>query len=57
MLELDQKIIEMTYEEFKKWNVPEGYRVTHMTGEEKLVWPGSIDRYFNIHVVLQKEKE
>ena len=53
MLEIDQKIVEMSYDEFKKWDIPQGYKVTHMTGEERVGWPGSMDRYFMVHIVLQ----
>lgn len=56
MLELDQKIMEMSYDEFKKWEIPKGYKVMHMTGEETVIWSRGSDSYFNIRIVLQKEK-
>ena len=54
MLEVDQKIVEMSYDEFKKWDVPQGYKVMRMSGEETVIWSRGSDSYFNIRVVLQK---
>lgn len=56
MYEINQKILNMTFEEFKKWEVPEGYKLAYMSGEEKYGWPDSLDKYINIRVILEKEK-
>lgn len=53
---VDQRVIDMTLEEFKMFKIPEGYRMSYLSGEEKLGRPGALDTYFMIHVVLRKEK-
>ena len=55
MYEIEQKKIGMTLEEFKKYDVPEGWRMTMISGEEKRGRPGSMDRYFVVRVYLEKE--
>lgn len=57
MHEIEQKILDMTLDEFKVWEVPKGWKMTYLSGEEKLGWPGSLDRYFMMHVVLIKEND
>jgi hypothetical protein len=54
MYEKDQKIIDMTVEEFKKYNMPEGWKMAYLSGEEKRGWPGSLDDVFMVHVVLER---
>jgi hypothetical protein len=56
MIEKDQKIIDMRFEELKDYQVPEGWKMAYLSGEEKMGWPGSMDKYFMVHVVLEKIK-
>jgi len=58
---IEQKAIDMSIEEFKKWDIPQGWDIVRMSGEET-VKPGpyyvgsSREMIFNIHVVIQKGK-
>lgn len=56
MYEVNQKILKMTLEEFKKYEVPDGWKLLHVGGHEKYGWPGSLDVYFEMSVTIQKEK-
>jgi len=57
MHEINQKIVSMLLEEFKVWEVPKGYKMTNLSGEEQWGWPGSLDRYFMIRVTIEKERD
>lgn len=57
MHEIEQKILDMTLDEFKVWEVPKGWKMMYLSGEEKLGWPGSLDCYFRMRVVLIKEND
>jgi hypothetical protein len=55
MREKDQKIVDMTVDQFKKYKIPTGWKMVYLSGEEKRVWPGLLDYVFMIHVVLERE--
>lgn len=59
MKETDQKILEMTIDEFRKWEIPNEYRVIHISGEERYKerygMPGVLDVYVHMRVVLEKK--
>ena len=54
MHERQQRIYTMLLEEFKEFAVPEGWKMTHISGEEKRGWPGSCDVFFQIQVVAER---
>lgn len=56
MREVCQKNIAMTLDEFRKWDMPKGWKMIDVSGEEKRGRPGSMDRYFMVYVMLQKRE-
>lgn len=55
MKETDQKVVDMTLEEFRKWEIPNGYRVVFINGDERYGVPGSLDTYVHMRVLLEKK--
>lgn len=51
---VEQEVLTMLLEEFRKYNPPEGWKLMHVSGHEQWGWPGSLDKYFEMSVVIQK---
>lgn len=60
MHEIEQKILDMTLEEFKEWEVPKGWKLLHVSGHKKqtaqLAYSGG-QWYFSMCVTIEKEKD
>jgi hypothetical protein len=56
MNEVTQKIITMTLDHFRKWEVPLGWDLKYVSGSKMYGYPGSLDSYFEIKVTVEKEK-
>jgi hypothetical protein len=52
--EAEQKTVHMLFEEFKKYEVPKGWKMKFLNGSEESGWPGSLDVFFSIRVTLEK---
>lgn len=50
----EQRVLSMLLEEFKEYNPPEGWKFMYVSGKEMWGWPGSLDKYFEMSVTIEK---
>jgi hypothetical protein len=58
-IDAEQKIVTMSLDEFRKWDISkyfsDGWKLMYVSGSERRGYPGSLDRYFEMTVTIQKE--
>jgi hypothetical protein len=57
MNEVTQRIITMTLDHFRKWEVPLGWELKYLSGSKMYGYSGPLDSYFQITVTVEKERD